>query len=426
MTNLRPIAFYSAVVAMCVCAPTARAQQTADSTIRRQQQTLDSLAAAVRALEARLDSTARARLSGSAATVAGDELAAIRAAAAAAADPGPVQPTAAKLGQNVLNPEISVTSDLRATARNEGAPVGNFEAREFEFAFQSALDPFATAKIIMSVGPGGASVEEGYVFFPALPAHLRLDVGKFRMLVGELNRWHAHALPEDEYPLVVRRFTGDEGLNGTGVSLYSSLPIPVAAGAYELTVQATSGENDELFFASQRPTISGQLSGFWQTSRATFAQLSVSGLRGASPDSNLTTQLGVIAARFTWRPPQQGQARELTIRGELWRLNRTFDIAFPTTAQGLREGSRLGGFGDVSWKLNRRWTTTVRGDYAQLPDLASTAHELAFTPTLTFWQSEFVYVRGIYELSRDVSNLNHHRLSIQLNFSMGPHKHEIF
>ena len=33
---------------------------------------------------------------------------------------------------------------------------------------------------------------------------------------------------------------------------------------------------------------------------------------------------------------------------------------------------------------------------------------------------------NIYEFHRDVLNANNHRLSIQLNFSMGPHKHELF
>jgi hypothetical protein len=423
MRKFCSIAATAAVVATCLGARSLHAQQPADSIARRQQRTLDSLTAAIKALEARLDSLAKAGQVGAVATGT-DELAALRAAATAAtADSAPAQPQQAKLGQNALNPEISVTGDLRANAWKPGPQTNNFEAREFEFAFQSALDPFATAKVILSVTPEGAEVEEGYAFFTALPAHLRLDAGRFRMLVGELNRWHAHALPEDEYPLVIRTFAGEEGIKGNGVSLYSPLPVSVFGGAYELTVQATSGENDVLFYGSRRPTVNAQLAGFWQTSRATFAQLSVSGLRGTNPDSNLTTKLGVVAARFTWRPPQEAQARELTVRGELWGLDRQFTLTGPAPASF---GKRLGGYGDASWKLNRQWIASVRGDYVQSPELGKDFHEWAVTPTLTFWQSEFVYIRGIYEFRRDVLSADNHRLSMQLNFSMGPHKHEIF
>ncbi|HEY6220497.1 MAG TPA: hypothetical protein VIV65_10600, partial [Gemmatimonadaceae bacterium] len=338
------------------------------------------------------------------------------------------QPQTPKLGQNALNPEISVTGDLRANAFNPGPQVNNFEAREFEFAFQSALDPFATAKVIMSVSPEGAEVEEGYAYFTSLPGHLRLDVGRFRQLVGELNRWHGHALPEDEYPLVIRRFAGDEGLKGNGVSLYSALPFQPLGGAYELTVQATAGDNEVLYLSSHRPSVNAQLAGFWQLSRSTFAQLSGSGLYGTNPDSNFNTKLMIGAARFTWRPPQQGQARELTIRGEYWALDRSVrdQPAFSAGVPGFPLGTVKGWYGDASWKLNRRWTVTTRGDYAESPELGAKAHEWAVVPSLTFWQSEFVYIRGIYEHHMDVLNQKTNRLSMQVNFSMGPHKHEIF
>ena len=87
----------------------------------------------MRALEARIDSLTRAG-AGAAALAPSDELAAIRAAAAAASadTTAGTQPQQARLGQNALNPEISVTGDLRAHARHPGPQVDNFLAREFE------------------------------------------------------------------------------------------------------------------------------------------------------------------------------------------------------------------------------------------------------------------------------------------------------
>jgi hypothetical protein len=396
------------------------AAQTPDSVARRQQRTLDSLAAALRAMQARIDSLTRAGARPD--TAATDELAALRAAAAAAAGDTAGQATGtvqAPRSQNALNPEITVTGDVRAGAFDPGPQVDNLFLRHVELGIQSALDPFSTAKIFVAFEDGEAHVEEAYAYYAGLPGHLRLDAGRFRHTFGELNRWHLHALPGDEYPLVIRRYAGDEGLAGTGLSLYWPLPFSGPAGTYELTVQATSGSNEVKFLESGRPAITAQLSGFWQLGRSTFAQLSISGLRGTSPDTSLTTTAGALAARFSWRPPDRATSSELTVRGELWVLRRKL-------ALDNFDRTRLGGYADVSWRLSRRWIIGARGDYVQSPDPGPFGHEWAVTPALTFWQSEFVYVRTLLERSGTQDGPQSNRFGVQLVFAMGPHKHELF
>ena len=74
------------------------------------------------------------------------------------------------------------------------------------------------------------------------------------------------------------------------------------AGTYELTVQGTTGDNEVLFNGRKRPAVNAQLAGFWQLSRATYIQLSASGLHGTAPgtatDTGFTTDLATVAARF--------------------------------------------------------------------------------------------------------------------------------
>ena len=96
--------------------------------------------------------------------------------------------------------------------------------REFELAFQANLDPYSATKIFVSFEDGEVSIEEGYIYWTGLPAHLRVDVGVFRQEVGDLNRWHLHALPESEYPLVYRSYLGPDGLDWR-----RSLPLHRAA-----------------------------------------------------------------------------------------------------------------------------------------------------------------------------------------------------
>src|SRR5436309_9088971 len=244
------------------------------------QRQVDSLAAELRALRARLDSrrAALGRQPGAAParavkdTGAVDELAALRAAAAAAAGTDTLRGRADTSGQTKfigrernqaqLNPEISVTGDVRASAERPGVQRDNFDPREFEVGFQSALDPYSSTKIFVSLENGEVSVEEGYAYWTGLPGHIRFDIGKFRQQFGELNRWHLHALPETEYPLALRTYLGDDGLAGAGISLYHAFG---GLGTHEVTAQVTKSGSDELLFGgSGRPTFLGHLLNFWQ------------------------------------------------------------------------------------------------------------------------------------------------------------------
>ena len=300
-------------VALCLAAPLA-AQVPADSVLRR---------------------------SAAGDTAAPSDLAALRAAAAAAAG-APADTTERATGrqaggrsQNLLNPEISATGDVRGALVRPGPQTASFDPHEFELSFQSALDPFSATKVFIGLRNGEVDVEEGYVYWAGLPGHLRLDLGKFRQTIGELNRWHGHALPEGEYPLVLQRYLGDEGLAQTGVSLYWPLPFSGRLGAYELTAQVTKGVNEALFGPyGDRPSYLGALSGFWQFSRAVYGQVSVTGLAGEGHDSTviavndpcrlsggcpttmtaaqrIQSRLGALAVRVTWRPPGEAQRREV-------------------------------------------------------------------------------------------------------------------
>ena len=106
----------------------------------------------------------------------------------------------------------------------------NGVAREFEVALQSALDPYSSTKIFLTFENEEVGVEEGYIYWTGLPGRLRVDVGKFRQQLGDLNRWHLHALPETEYPLVYQRFLAPEGLAGVGLSLYTGAARFAAGG----------------------------------------------------------------------------------------------------------------------------------------------------------------------------------------------------
>lgn len=413
--------FAALVAVVCLTAPAAAQQPT--------QRQVDSLAAQVRALRARLDSVLaelQRRQRGVApvrdTAAPGDDLAALRAAMAAAVGRDTVQTADTAAGrrfvgrernQSQLNPEISVTGDVRAYGTTTGVQRDNFDPHEFEIGFQSALDPYSHTKIFVSLEDGEVSIEEGYAYWTGLPGRVRLDFGKFRQQFGELNRWHLHAVPETEYPLALTTYLGADGLSGTGLSLYHAFG---GLGAHELTLQATRSASDsELFGGGGRPTLLGHLLNFWQLSGSTYMQLGATALYGTNPDSALRTTVGGLDFRLTWRPPSRALYREWTLRGELLALKKQSGGTGPT---------RLGGYVGTTYKLNQRFIAGVRYDYVESPEFGTITRQIV--PSLTLWQSEWVFLRAQYQWQRIAGATATHQLAMQAVWAIGPHKHETY
>lgn len=389
------------------------------------QRQLDSLGREVRALRARLDSL-RAALAGRGpapgAAVADTDLASLRAAAAAMVGRDTTQTAdtssarrfiGRERNQAQLNPEISVTGDVRTYGTTTGVQTENFEPREFEVGFQSALDPYSHTKIFISFENGSVGVEEGYAYWIGLPGHLRLDLGKYRQQFGELNRWHLHAVPETEYPLVLRTYLGEDGLGGTGLSLYRAFG---GLGTHEVTLQVTRSESDaELFGNSGRPSYLAHLLNFWQLNRSTYMQLGGSILYGTNPDSALRTRVAGLDFRLTWRPPTRALYREWTLRSEL--------LAFRKHIAGVGP-TRLGGYVSTTYKLNQRWIAGLAYNYVESPEFGDITRQVI--PSLTLWESEWVFLRAQYRWEKlpgvDATN----QLALQAVWAIGPHKHETY
>ncbi len=374
---------------------------------------IDSLMAEIRALRARLDSLDRP------ARAAPDDLAALRArarAAAGAADTtAPDTATRAVGGErnlNQLNPEISVTGDLRAYAQTEGPQVDNFELQEVEVAFQAALDPYSHTKIFAALEDGAIDVEEAYFYYTGLPGRVRLDLGRFRQQAGELNRWHLHAVPEIDYPLALTTYTGEEGLAGTGVSLYWAGAI---LGTQELWVQGVLGDNDILFDGGNRPAVLAHLNNFWNLSRSSYLQIGVTGMYGENPDTSLHTTFGGVDARFTWRPPERAKYREWTLRAELYAIDKE---------RGGAGDERYGFYVGTQYKLGARWVAGVRYDYVEAAE-GPLAMVRQVIPSVTFWQSEWVRLHAEWRWRRQ-GGADASQFALQGVWSIGPHKHETY
>lgn len=425
-------------VAGLVAAPGHAAAQTPS------QAKIDSLTAEIRLLRARIDSlqevvadlqaeTDRRRVQA--------EIEQLREAArraAQAAEPGTARPqeptfTGRERAQQALNPEISITGDLVGFGRaSRNGTRGEITAipREFEFSFQTAVDPYARMKLFVSheleipLHPdeegeveedAAVEIEEAYVYWVGLPGGLGLEAGKIKQQVGVLNRWHTHALPEVDFPLALREILGDEGLAQVGVSLYWLAPWSGGGSAYELWLQGMAASNDRLFPESNAPTALLHLNNYWDLNNATYLQLGLTGLYGDDGADGLRTRLAGADLTLNWRPPARALYREFTLRSEvLWMDQRT--------AAG--DLSAWGGYVGAYYKLGRRWLAGLRYDHLE-PGGPGAERQWQLVPTVTRWWTEFLRLRAQYNHLRFGDETDHQFL-LQLVWAVGPHREEAY
>jgi hypothetical protein len=381
-----------------------------------------------------------------------DELAALRAAAQAAAEETrtvvdtSVQQRSRTQNLSALNPEISVTGDAVAhfTAPSAERNRVGATAREMEFSFQSALDPYARTKIFAayeeelpiagypeegheehadSIADGGEEaghghgefhIEEAYAYWVGLPGSIGLKAGKFRQEIGLYNRWHTHALWEIDRPLPSVAFLGHDGLIQTGVSL--TFPtLTTGPGTQTVYLEGTSATNEAMFEHGGDFSLLGRLQSFWDLSSSAYLQLGATGVYGENRDQSLESRLLGLDFAFRWAPPNRALYRALHIKGE-WYFSEKEELGEGVTRQG--------GYAQANYRLNRRLILGVRGDY--LEGLENDSDIFQLVPSITWWQSEWLYLRLQYNHLKHEGESTHRSVLLQLVWAVGPHKHETY
>jgi hypothetical protein len=370
------------------------------------------------------------------------------------------EPASFKSGARALqaqNPEISLTGDFLVTLwgngdfrkpypphqeggeeehHHTGVPeLSGFSLRAVELNVQANLDPFSFAKAVIGMSGEGVEVEEGYMTWTGIAPRLSLTVGRFRQQFGVINRWHAHALDQVDAPRSIMAFFGGHGLAQTGLSLHVLLPA-WWAHAIELTLQVTNAENEHLFAGEfwSVPTALGHLKNYWDASDATYVELGLSGLWGFNNrrsflvEDEVTGEVHkadepwrntvVAGADFTvsWVPPQKSKYLGVTWRTEAMYMRKE-------TAEG--DINAFGGFTYLDIRVSQTFILGARLDAGQKPELGDEREFVQASPYMTFWQSEFVYLRLQYNyLWQNGGYEPEHVALLQIDFSLGPHKHE--
>jgi len=351
-----------------------------------------------------------------------DELAALRAAAQQTIGHGPehaheTAPSSARQRSlNRLNPEISATGIVAAIATDQDREA--FERGEFELDLQANLDPYSRMRWTIGFKEDGeVEIEEAYLRYSALPGGLELTAGRFRQRFGVLNQQHLHALPQTSYPLALAVVFGDEGLGQTGLSANWLLPR-AWADANEITLEITDGESD--FFAGEEfesLAVLAKIKNYWDLSSSTYLEWGLSAIGGRTPEGGDSTAWGTDLT-VHWQPPARAKYRELTWRTEVLRSERQDALGLTNEAWG--------GYTYLEGLVARNLYVGTRYDWTEDP-FDPQAESWAIVPYLTWWQSEWVRLRGEYQyLEHDLTCESENRFTLQLTWAAGPHKHETY
>jgi hypothetical protein len=350
-----------------------------------------------------------------------------------------------------LLPDISAVGDLIADLSPKGSTQESgdrFSVREVEVAIQAAVDPYFRGDVFLGISDlEGIGIEQAYLTATSLPWGLEVRLGRYLMPVGKQNTTHRHDLHTIDYPYVVQRFFGEEGLKGTGI--YAS-KIFAPFGFYQeliLTANDRFGEKPEDAAPSLEPVnkklgglgYSARFRNYWDLNQSTNVELSFSGVTGKreqpmlSADALLSTpaRQSVVGADFTyrWRPLQQGLYKSFILQAEfMQQLNeRDPRLLIPSGASpseftyGGPDRDFSGGYAFARYQLTRRAFLGSRFDTFQ-DEAAAGRTSTAASGYLEFFPSEFSKLVAGYERYSPAEGAATNRILFQAAFALGPHK----
>ncbi len=348
------------------------------------------------------------------------------------------QPRVFKSGQRSLqaiNPEISVTGDafLQAVMNEDSFTKEERTGARFRVIglhFQSNLDPFSLAKIAVEVHPEGIELGEAYATWSNVFKNVSFTAGKFRQQFGVVNRWHAHALEQFDFPLAMTTILGEDGLNQTGLSIDWLMP-KLFAQVNTLTLQITDGQNNHLFAGElfSFPAVLGHLKNYYDLNPNTYLEVGLTGMvgqnnrRGYLNDSLITessrlTKLAGLDLTLSWEPLNRAHYHSLVWRSELYYADKKLPLNKSIKA--------IGGYSYLQYRFNERLYAGVRLDYTQPfteDNNGKNIHQIV--PYVTWWQSHWVRFRLQWNyLNGNAAEKSNSVVRLQLTWAAGPHKHE--
>jgi hypothetical protein len=330
----------------------------------------------------------------------------------------------------VTNPDISFLGQMRTFLTDDPADINRKRAQisfdETEVVADAALNPYAHGVFVLSVADGSIEVEEGYMdLVRGLPTGFKFRAGKYRIGFGKLNAVHPHAYPFiDRFRVLAAYLPGDESFNEPGAQLSYRLPLPgdVSSTVSADVLQGNTFHPDE---SAARPAVVARWSNFFLLKDPSALDVGVSFAQGTNNVANgtRTNLFGVEAKAKLWSSPRSF----LVLQGEMIAMDRAtgaFDSSTATLTKS--DARRIGGyvFGDFTW--NKRCNFGAKYEGYQRPELGPNGKKAWDQSAGLFAGLALMEETTLFRFAWDRFVPQHesayNTFTLQLVFSMGPHK----
>jgi hypothetical protein len=419
--------------------------QTADSTVRRQQRTLDSLMLVIRSLQERIDSIGRLRVDTTSASAGQVQTAPVQAGRGTYMNIGFV--TLADLG---WSSEPNVGS---LQLGDHDPAVRGFTLPNAEITLDGAVDPYfrGFSNIALKLdaeGETGIELEEAYLLTTSLPANLQIKGGQFFAEFGRENLMHPHAWSFVDQPLVLNRMFGPDGLRGQGARLSWLLPTSFYTEAM-IGVFNSAGETAFSFRSEESGEIHGgvpaergvegpgdllwvpRLATSWDPSETQTLLVGASAALGPNNSGpNASTQVYGADVFWKWKSARAHQGFPF-VSSQTEVLFRSYDAAEresledPATTLPAETLLDRGFYSQLLWGIKPRWVAGLRGEFASGDEAAFDAELRAdryrVSPNVTWYPTEFSKLRLQYNFDHRSGIGRDHSVWLQFEFLLGAH-----
>lgn len=314
------------------------------------------------------------------------------------------------MGSNIMNPNISVITDVAAAAfSGPNLQVGahdpkhtGFNLQQVELSLNSPVDPFLRYDSNIVFSQFGVEIEEAYATTTALPLDLQARAGQFLTRFGRANTTHPHSWDFADQPLVLGKFMGGEGNHGLGAELSWLAPLPWYTEVVGSVTEAAGGGTARSFYGNDDLGVrspldlqgTASLRQFYFLHRDWSLACGLSAMTGPNPTgrANRSDILGADLY-LKYRPLEQGSFTIVALTAEAMQRRRQVPA-------GLLVDH--GGYGALSWHIAQQWGAALRYDLAtgtNTPGVVDyldpdwTGDRGKWTANVTFWPTEFSRLR---------------------------------
>ena len=321
------------------------------------------------------------------------------------------------------NPDIGVIADTVLkldSPKSDADGADRVSVRELELVMGSAVDPYS--RFDASIGFSDLEevhLAEAYLTRFDLPLGSTARIGRFKPKAGKALLYHRDVIETVDYPLVVQRYFGADGLNKTGVDLTAPLDLPLDS-AHEVAFGVLEGGNGEGGTAfgdtRRRPTLYGHLRNFWDVSETSNLEIGVTQMAG-SADADVSYETNITGVDGTFLH-LYGPDQRLKLQAELFYMDR----------QEALDEDLIGTYALADVRFQKQWSTGFRFDYVEPvnnPLDNPNGADIGYTGYLTFYQTEFARWRVQMTHIDQADGEDDNQVMLQGIFSIGEHKHKL-